>query len=258
MVLKNFSLIKAIQFGIMMPLKHPLLFIQSVVIWIVYFLTTLLALYIVGSSIWITGSLESIWRGVAFSITVNAPGYGGISVLLLSMLVCFYILAGSTHIILLLVKNKTASIKDMWIPLSRFGVYMLVFCAYGALVLTGTIFLVIPGLYFAYKYLFAPIISLDYGYSVTRSFEISRNITFGAKLKLFFSMFVLSLLNGLVIISLRFIVRKAVGIVIPDIMLLVLAIYILMLCYIAFIHIYYQLLMVDEKTSCDPSKDYCG
>lgn len=263
MILKNFSLIKALSFGIMTPFKYPLLFVQSILAIIGYLLTTILAFYVVGGSISINGSLKSIWQGTAFSITADAPGYIGIFLGIASIIACLYIFAGLTNIAIRLVKNKSATIKDLWISVKQFGNYLLVFGAYLALVIIGTILLVIPGIYFAYKYLFAPIIALDYGYGVTKSFEISRNITFGAKLKLFISMLLASLLNGAATIAianigLQFGMLKFFGIQMSIWMLIAISFFVWIVIYLALIHIYHQLLEIDGKYACDPTKDYCG
>lgn len=258
MILKNFSLFKAFVFAIMTPYKYPLLFLQSIFALAAYFVTILFSFYLVGGSISINGSIESIWKRAGLTVAADAPGYIGVLLGIASIVASLYMLAGLTHVALLLVKNKSASIQDIWISPNQFMNYLVVFFAYLGLVIVGTILFIIPGIYFAYKYLFAPIIALDYNYGISKSFEVSRNITFGAKLKLFVSLFILSLLNTIAFIGFRFLLITVFGIYAPVWVLLALILCSWIVLYLALIHIYHQLITVDTQIPCDSAKDYCG
>ncbi|MFZ2484876.1 MAG: hypothetical protein WAX80_03050 [Minisyncoccia bacterium] len=62
--------------------------------------------------------------------------------------------------------------------------YFLVTVCYGLVVTLGLILLIVPGIYFAMKYLFAPLLVVDKNLSVGEAFKESARLTLGIKWKL--------------------------------------------------------------------------
>ncbi len=63
--------------------------------------------------------------------------------------------------------------------------YFLLSALYGVIVILGTIFFIIPGIYFGIKYGFAPYIFIDKKTGIWEAFKLSAKLTQGIKWKLF-------------------------------------------------------------------------
>jgi uncharacterized membrane protein len=91
-------------------------------------------------------------------------------------------------IILKIIDNKDFKIGEIFKSdsktLSGVGAYFLASLVYGLVVFVGLIALVIPGIYLAIKYFFAPYLILDKGMRIGAAFDKSADMTKGNMLKM--------------------------------------------------------------------------
>lgn len=91
---------------------------------------------------------------------------------------------GWTKMLLKITDAEHTSLGEMVKHANLFIKYICVTILYILMVSVGMFFLVIPGVYLALKYMFAPIISIDQYLSIRDSFKESARITDGVKWKL--------------------------------------------------------------------------
>lgn len=104
---------------------------------------------------------------------------------LISYVVSFWISYNIYKMLLKLVDGKKVKVLDVFHfeneTTRKVLNYFLANVAYGLVVLVGLVLLVVPGIYFAVKYLFVPYLVLDKEMSVSEAFKKSSDITMGQK-----------------------------------------------------------------------------
>lgn len=87
------------------------------------------------------------------------------------------------------------------IPDRKFFRFVLVIILYSLIVYVGTIFFIIPGIYFAYKYMFAAILVIDKDMGVVEAMNASSQMAKGIKLNLLLNDILLGLLVMLITVA---------------------------------------------------------
>lgn len=127
----------------------------------------------------------------------HALGYGLAMVIIV---IAFYVLAtimkiGFIKIYLKLEDNEPASLRELLSYSSLFWKYLGASILYFLVVLGGTILLIIPGIYWAVKYEFVPIIVVDEHVSIKQAFKMSAAMTREVKWKLIWMFILVALAN---------------------------------------------------------------
>lgn len=119
-----------------------------------------------------------------------ADGFLGIA----NVLVDFYLELGLIAITLLIVRKKKPKFNDFFLGMRVYVRFALASMLYGVIVGLGFVALIIPGLYFSYKYLLFPFFILEKKMGIFESFSASAKATHGAKMDMFLLSYVLQLI----------------------------------------------------------------
>lgn len=150
----------------------------------------------VGIVITLIQFLPNIYR-----IFAGEDGLALISIIssILSMVVSI----GWISILIKLTSGKKAQLEDLWGSVDRVIPYFIASIAMVIVVLVGLLLFIIPGFYFAIKYMFVPYLIIDKKLSVGDAFSKSSQMTDGIKWQLvafWFATFVLNILGLLAFI----------------------------------------------------------
>ena len=140
----------------------------------------------------VTGALQSILTNR------HALGFG-FSVFII--IIAYYVFAtilkiGFIKMYLKLEDSEPTVLRELLSYSNLFLEFLLASVLYMLLVLAGTILLVIPGIYWAVKYLFVPIIVVDEHVTMKQAFKRSAELTVGVKWKLIW-LFILVVLTNI-------------------------------------------------------------
>lgn len=259
MELKNFSFGDALKFAVNAPFKQPIPVLKLV-------LFTGLCTLVAG----LVGAAAALILNMFRTETgaIGAEGYQLVILVGLIALVCaisagirFYAWAGATRILLKIVRQLPLQTSDFVISAKDLFFYALTLISYILLCTLGLIALIIPGLYAMMSYIFAPVVAIDRGSSVSQNFTFARKMVWGAKMKLFLSYFLISLVFAALLAGIFFIIRIIFPAITPDmlagnvsniaiaqIIFLPLGILFSVMWGLFYIHIYQQLLDQTEKS----------
>lgn len=110
---------------------------------------------------------------------------------------------GWIKILIKLTSGKKAELEDLWGSVDRVIPYFIATFAVGIVVFLGFLLFIIPGFYFAIKYMFVPYLIIDKNLSIGEAFSKSSQMTDGIKWQLvamWFATFVLNILGLLAFI----------------------------------------------------------
>ena len=102
---------------------------------------------------------------------------------------------GWIKMLLKLIDEEVTSVKELIEHSGLFWKYAATYILLALLVAVGLVLLIIPGVYWALKYGFAPIIIVDEHMAIRDAFKKSGEITLGVKWKLFWLLIVMVLSN---------------------------------------------------------------
>jgi len=143
-----------------------------------------------------------IWALVTLPYQVARPGpMKNLVMLLVYLTVGIVLQIGWLHLFLKLVRSEPARISDILSGFSRFRSSWATGMLFGLIVIGGTFLLIVPGIYWALKYLLSLFAVLDRPLSARESLGYSARITDGHKWKL---LAVLLILAALSLLSLPF------------------------------------------------------
>jgi len=124
-------------------------------------------------------------------------GYYRTSIIIAVILFVIAVLVkiGLTKLFLKVVDGQPTNWKEIFKHGDLFIVYLCTSILFGIGLIIGTILLVIPGIYFALTYFFAPVIVIDQKIGIINAFKKSKEMTKGVKWKLLGLILVLILTN---------------------------------------------------------------
>jgi len=105
--------------------------------------------------------------------------------MIMDCVVGLIITIGMRKIYLKIIDGIKPEFNDLYLHYKYFWRYLAVSLLYGLLVIAGLILLIFPGIYWAIKYRFAPILVIDQNTSVMESFHKSAEMTKGVMWSLF-------------------------------------------------------------------------
>lgn len=114
--------------------------------------------------------------------------------------VAFFLLAvlmkiGLTKLFLKVNDGQHTNWKEVFKHGDLFFVYLATTILFGLGVIVGSLLLIIPGIYFLFTYMFAPVIVIDQKIGIIDAFKKSAQMTDGVKWKIFGLMLLLALTN---------------------------------------------------------------
>ncbi len=122
--------------------------------------------------------------------------YGAsIIVAVILFIIAVLVKIGMTKLFLKVVDGQHTNWKEIFKHGNLFIVYLCTSILFGLGLIIGTILLIIPGIYFALTYFFAPVIVIDQKIGIINAFKKSKEMTKGTKWKLLGFMIVLVLTN---------------------------------------------------------------
>lgn len=139
-----------------------------------------------------------IWKGNKMVLTLMTllmffvgmlpnPGGNGVVLVVIAIildLLSIFIGMGYIKSLLLIERGEKVEFREIFRHARYFWRYLIVSILYGLLVGLGLILLIVPGIYFALKYSFAPILVLDKDTKIMEAFSQSGMLTVGVKWKL--------------------------------------------------------------------------
>lgn len=115
--------------------------------------------------------------------------------LLINILVFPLVATGYEYMVLRTAREENASLEDILAPFSRFLSVLGAIFLWLLVVTVGFFLLIVPGIVWALKYMYAPLLVVDRGLTAVEAMGESGRLTYGYKWKLF----LLGLVFGLVI-----------------------------------------------------------
>jgi uncharacterized membrane protein len=127
-------------------------------------------------------------------------GYYFYSPMMIVLTIAFIVLSilikiGLTKLFLKVTDGQPTDWKEIFKHRELFFVYLGTSILYGLGIVVGTILLVIPGLYFVFTYMFAPVLVIDKNIGIKEAFKRSAEMTKGVKWSLLWLMLVLVATN---------------------------------------------------------------
>jgi len=116
-------------------------------------------------------------------------------VMVASVAISVIISAGFMGVYIAISKEETIKVSDLFQQVGLSGRYFLGQLAYGLLVMLGFILLIIPGIYWSYKYTFVPYLIIGKKSGVGEAFSLSGEMTRGIKIKMLIFNLIIGLVN---------------------------------------------------------------
>ena len=103
---------------------------------------------------------------------------------------------GTLKISIKLARNEKLVVSDMWnINFNAFLKYVVAYITYFLIVFGGLILLIVPGVVWAFKYIFLPYLVVDKNMKIKEAMKKSGEITYNCKIKIFILSVALAILN---------------------------------------------------------------
>lgn len=95
-----------------------------------------------------------------------------------------WIMVGLLKIVISIFDGGAPKVEELFAHNDLIWKYFLVTVCYGLIVFLGLVLLIVPGVYLLVKYIFAPLLVVDKGLSVSEAFKESARMTEGVKWKI--------------------------------------------------------------------------